>query len=288
MPHSMTGFASAAAEVPPFQLTWELRSVNHRYLDLSFRLPDELKRLEPRCRDTVTGRIKRGKLDCALKVSLQEQTGNRTDVDPAALDGLASLEREVRATMPQAAPLAVSDILRWPGVLKEPARNYAALEAPVLEALTEAVSAMQAARESEGARIAAFLEQRNATIVESVARVRPMLREIEERYRGKLLERIDRLNTTAQAERIEQELAFIAQRMDVAEEIDRLESHVTEIRAVLRRDEPIGRRLEFLIQELNREANTLGSKAQDEELTRISVDLKVVIEQMREQVQNLE
>ncbi len=288
MPQSMTGFAVADAAAHPFRLSWEIRSVNHRYLDLSFRLPDELRRLEKPCREYVAGEIKRGKVDCALRVATANDGVESTDIDIAALLALDTLEQKVRESIPNAAPLAVSDILRWPGIVREPQKDFDALEEPVLECLAEAVGMLQSARRVEGERIAEFIAQRSQSIDAVISAAKPLLRASETRYRDKLIERIERLGIDADAQRIEQELAIIAQRLDVSEEVDRLESHLQEVSAVLGRDEPMGRRLDFLIQELNREANTLTSKSQDDDLTRHAVELKVLIEQMREQVQNLE
>jgi uncharacterized protein (TIGR00255 family) len=288
MPYSMTGFATAETAAGPFRLTWELRSVNHRYLDIGLRVPDELRRIEAACRDRISAEIKRGKLDCTLKCVVSGDAETDFDIDIGAVTALGRLERSVRETLPRAAPLTVGDVLRWPGVVREPRREYAELEAQALDCLQSALATLHEARVSEGQRIGGFIEQRVAAILECIESVRPIVDVVEQRYRNKLLDRLAKLEVAAQPDRIEQELVLIAQRLDISEEIDRLASHVDEIRAVLRRDEPIGRRLDFLIQELNREANTLGSKSQDEQLTRTSVELKVLIEQMREQAQNVE
>jgi uncharacterized protein (TIGR00255 family) len=179
-------------------------------------------------------------------------------------------------------------VLRFPGILKEPGQEMHALAEPAKACLAEALAGLQAARRREGKRIVVLLEQRLAGIAALTDDIRPLLAGAQERYRERLTERLQRFDVQVQPDRIEQELALLAQRVDVAEEVDRLVSHITEVRNVLRRDEPVGRRLDFLIQELNREANTLASKVQDETLTRAAVELKVLIEQMREQVQNLE
>ncbi len=288
MPHSMTGFATADALIAPFRLVWEIRSVNHRFLELGFRLPEELRSLEPACRDAVTAVLRRGKVDCTLKVSVAEGATPTAELVPDALQALRSLEDDVRRVFPEARPLSVGEVLRWSGVLKEAEQHVEALAEPALECLQRTLAAFQQSRAREGARIAEFLEQRNAGIVALIEEVRPVLGGLQARHRDKLLERLQRLDVQADPARLEQELAFVAQRVDVAEEVDRLTAHVAEVRDVLMREEPIGRRLDFLIQELNREANTFASKVQDETLTRGAVDLKVLIEQMREQVQNLE
>lgn len=288
MPHSMTGFAASEASLEEFKLGWELRSVNHRFLDLTFRLPDELRSLEPECRSLLEARFKRGKIDCSLKLTLADGGAGRQTVDDEALMKLSRLQAAVLQTLPDAMPMSVAELLRWPGILKEPERSLDLSADEALKCLQAAVDGLEKARRDEGRRIAALLEQRNAAILALVERIRPLLDGAAERYRDKLRDRLQRLNVEAEPGRLEQELAIVAQRMDVSEEVDRLRSHVTEIRNTLTQQGPVGRRLDFLIQELNREANTLASKSQDEALTRYAVDLKVLIEQMREQVQNLE
>lgn len=288
MPQSMTGFATADIAVGDVQLSWELRSVNHRFLDLSFRLPDQFRSLESDYRDLVGARFGRGKLDLSLKIIAAGGSSGRLSVDGELLTELASIQSSVKKEHPGAGALTVAELLRWPGVLKEPEPELEALAQPARQSLLEAIDALERARASEGRRIAEQLEQRIEAILALVDSVRSTLSESQARYRRKLVERLDRLDVKAEPERLEQELAMIAQRLDISEEVDRLAGHVAEIRDVLSRPEPIGRRLDFLIQELNREANTLASKSQDDALTRSAVDLKVLIEQMREQVQNLE
>jgi uncharacterized protein (TIGR00255 family) len=288
MPHSMTGFASAEARRGALRLSWEIRSVNHRFLDLSVRMPDDLRALEPECRDLVGDVIKRGKLDCTLKVTTADRAVAPAALVDEAVQGLRALESRVKAVFPHATPLSTADVLRWPGVLEEPVQNLDELGAPIKECLSASLAALQDARGREGRRIAELLDKRNTGITALLDGIRPLLDGVQARYRDRLRERVQRLDVQADPERLEQELALLAQRADVAEEIDRLGSHVTEVSDILRRSEPVGRRLDFLIQELNREANTFASKVQEEALTRVGVELKVLIEQMREQVQNLE
>jgi uncharacterized protein (TIGR00255 family) len=284
----MTGFSTAEARVGSFRLVWEIRSVNHRFLELGFRLPDDLRAVEPECRELVGATIKRGKVDCTLKISADERATAPDTVVAGALERLRKLEEQVRHVFRDAAPLTAHEVLRWSGVLEEPAQNLEELGEAVKACLTAALRALMDARAREGGRIAEMLEKRNAGITALIAGIKPQLDGVQLRYRDRLRERLQRLDVQAEPERLEQELALIAQRVDVAEEIDRLASHVAEIQAILPRNEPIGRRLDFVIQELNREANTFGSKVQEEALTRVAVELKVLIEQMREQVQNLE
>ncbi|HVJ28693.1 MAG TPA: YicC/YloC family endoribonuclease [Gammaproteobacteria bacterium] len=288
MPHSMTGFSTAETRVGSFRLVWEIRSVNHRYLELGFRLPDELRAVEPECRELVAAAIKRGKVDCSLKIGADERGAATGTIVAGALERLRTLEEQVRRVFPHASALTADEVLHWPGVLEEPARNLEELGEAVKECLSTALRALTESRGREGARIAEMLEKRNAGITALVAGTKPQLDGVQVRYRERLRDRLQRLDVQADPERLEQELALIAQRADVAEEIDRLASHVAEVQSILYRNEPIGRRLDFVIQELNREANTFASKVQEEALTRVAVELKVLIEQMREQVQNLE
>jgi len=288
MPHSMTGFATAETLAPPFRLIWEVRSVNHRFLELAFRLPDDLRGIEPDCRELVAAVARRGKIDCTLRIVAAEGATQHGVLSADALSSLRLVEDQIRSVFPQASPLTVGEIVRSAGVLTEPGQQLAALAEPAKRCFTEALEALRAARLREGTRIAEVLERRNVAIAQLLEDVRPLLAAMLVRHRDKLRERLARLDVQAQPERLEQELALVAQRVDVAEEVDRLASHVTEVLDTLRRDEPIGRRLDFLTQELNREANTFASKVQDEALTRTAVELKVLIEQMREQVQNVE
>jgi uncharacterized protein (TIGR00255 family) len=284
----MTGFATAETMAEPFRLVWEIRSVNHRFLELGFRLPEEARSLESECRDMVSAVLKRGKVDCTLKIASAADDTPQQAVAAEALRNLRGLEAEVIKVFPDARALTVAEVLRWPGVLREPVRQVASLSDPVKDGLRTALASLQAMRGREGERIVEWLEQRAAAITTLMAGVKPLIDGAQVRYRDKLRERLQRLDVQAQPERLEQELALVAQRLDVAEEIDRLTGHIAELRDVVRRDEPIGRRLDFLMQELNREANTFASKVQDEALTRTAVELKVLIEQMREQVQNVE
>ncbi|MDH3418914.1 MAG: YicC family protein [Gammaproteobacteria bacterium] len=288
MPSSMTGFASTEVEVGLFRLVWEVRSVNHRFLDVGLRLPEELRKLEPSCKERIGAVIRRGKVDGTLRLLRAEEQQADTELSDNVLETLLDLQDGVLRRSPEARPLTVSELLRWPGVLEEPAPVLEDLERSAIDGLDAALVALRQARQSEGARLADALLQRCAGITDIVGTVAPRLGEAEQRYRAKLLERIDKLDLELEPERLEQEIALIAQRLDVAEELDRLASHVKEIEMTLDKDEAIGRRLDFIIQELNREANTFASKVQDEVLSRSGVELKVLIEQMREQVQNLE
>jgi len=288
LPSSMTGFAASEITVESFRLVWEIRSVNHRYLDLGFRLPDELKSLEPMLRQRAGEILNRGKIESSLKLTRVGSAAGQTEVDPERLEALMRLAARVQAEYPEAGALSVSDILRWPGLLKVEEQSGEALLEPALRSFSDALEQLSAARMREGSRLVGLLHERLDAISALMSGVDELLVQSAPRYRDKLLERLTRLDVEVNPERLEQELALIAQRVDVSEEADRLRAHLSEIRDVLQQTEPVGRRLDFLIQELNREANTLASKVQDEELGRRAVDIKVLIEQMREQVQNIE
>lgn len=288
MAQSMTGFAASEIPVGACKLIWEIRSVNHRYLDLGFRLPDDFRSLEPRLRKLTADVIKRGKVDCTLKVAAIGADQRNPEIDFGQLAALRRLEAGLVDEWPEVRRFSAAEILRWPGVLKDDARDEEALIEPALAGFGEALDSLWSAREREGGRLNAMLSQRLAAADVLMTTIDGQLEKVAPLYRDKLLERLTRLDVEANPERLEQELAFIAQRTDVSEEADRLNAHLSEIRDVLELAEPIGRRLDFLIQELNREANTLASKVQDDELARRAVDLKVLIEQMREQVQNIE
>ena len=288
MPKSMTGFARSEAKVEPLKIVWELRSVNHRFLEVSVRLPEDLRRFEPDCRARVNSLLSRGRIDCTLKAVLAEGYTQKTILNNKILEQANVLQTEVQGIFPDAHPLTVGELLRWPGVLIETNRMDATLEKAVIESLDNALNSLLVARESEGERLVAALLERCNGISKIIALIRPRIAELEKYQYEKLLKKFEKLSIDLKPERLEQEAVLLIQRLDISEEIDRLEGHVQELEEILRLDEPIGRRLDFQIQELNREANTLASKVQDGDLTRDSVDLKVLIEQMREQAQNLE
>ena len=288
MLHSMTGFARQSADSEIGILSWEMRAVNHRYLELSFRLPEELRPKEQAFRQQVGSALKRGKVDCSLhfRRAIDGQVDMQLDTDLVAM--LGKRAAEIAAQIPDTTALNPIDVLRWPGIISQAEVDTDPLFAAATALLDEALEAMVAMRASEGERIAAMIESRCADIATIAVAVRERLPDVLAAAHAKQRERIEKLDVAADPARLEVELALIAQKLDVDEEIDRLDSHLTEIRDVLTRDEPVGRRLDFLMQELNREANTLGSKSADAQTTKAAVDLKVLIEQMREQIQNIE
>ena len=285
---SMTGFAATSAELPGASLVAELRSVNHRYLDLSFKLSDELRALEPALREKLSGQLKRGKVELRLGLSRSTPGAARLAVDPDRVAALASAAADVTRQVPRASPLSVHEILRWPGVLAEPTVDPEALAARALALVDEAISELAAARAREGAKLAAILSARCDDIAAQVTRVAPRIPAVHAAYTEKLNARLREAGLDPHEDRLKQELAIFATKVDVEEELSRLATHVAEFRRVLAAGGSAGKRLDFLAQELHREANTLGSKSVDAEVSRAALELKVLIEQMREQVQNLE
>ena len=294
MIRSMTGFARRELAHAAGTLAWELRTVNHRYLELSLRVPEEFRALESECRAAISASVKRGKVDATLSFRAAPGAGASLDLDTVFLDELLKRAHEVsrRATAHggEMTPPSALELLRWPGVLKEPQHDRAPLLGAALATLKAALAELGTSRESEGERIALMLRTRCGQLEQQVALVRARLPEVRERIRARLEERLGQLTLPAEPnrERFEQELALALARMDGDEELDRLSSHVAETGKTLEAGEPAGRRLDFLMQEFNREANTLSSKSQDAATTRAAVDMKVLIEQMREQVQNIE
>jgi len=286
---SMTGFARREASGPWGTLICELRSVNHRFLETGFRLPEELRSLEPELRQALMRELKRGKVDCTLTRRAALGGERALELDGQALQRLLVAARDVTDAMPPgASPGSALDVLRWPGIVRETSADAEELLAAARELVAAALGDLAAARAREGVRLGELIEQRCAALEGLVAQVRARLPEVHIRTRTRLNERLAELKAQVDQERLEQELALLLQRLDVDEELDRLRAHIAEIRRVIAGSEPAGRRLDFLMQELNREANTLSSKSQDLETTRAAVDMKVLIEQLREQVQNVE
>jgi uncharacterized protein (TIGR00255 family) len=295
---SMTGFAVASRPTAIGPVTVELKSVNSRFLDLSVRYPDELRSAEPALREAISARVNRGKMECRLGIARREgETAG--GINPQALERLRSLAADVGAAMPAAAALTTAEILAWPGIVDAPVADPEALRAAVLDALAEAIDALTASRQREGAALRDVLLSHCTAIDAVAAQVKARAPDLLAAVERKLAERLEQAlgNTLAAAatltreevaDRIRQEVTLYGLRMDVDEELKRLTTHVNEVRRVLDAGGPVGRRLDFLMQELNREANTLGSKAAAIEMTNASVELKLLIEQMREQIQNLE
>jgi len=284
----MTGFASSENDTPQGTLLWELRSVNHRYLEMQFKLPDGFRALEPGLRELISSKVKRGKIDAALhfrpastaaaNLTINEDLAGQVIREAEKLTGSIAAPREFSAL----------EILRWPGVVAEDGVDLKALFDPAQELLGTALDTLIDNRAREGERIQAALEERLVQIEGLATAVTARMPAVLDGIRSRVRERALSLETKVDDERLEQELVLLAQKMDVAEELDRLHAHVAETRNTFSMDGAVGRRLDFLMQEFNREANTLGSKSADPETTRAAVDLKVLIEQLREQVQNVE
>jgi len=285
---SMTSFARRERDAEFGSLRWELRSVNHRYLDVSLRMPEDLRALEFRVRERIGERLKRGKVECGLRFQAIDMQSRNLAIDHEAVKQLVAAVRDVTIHVPNPAPLDMLELLRWPGVMQQQEVDMEPLYEAVMELLDEALDDMVDNRAREGDKLKAMILQRCDAIGALVVKMNAHLPLLREQLGQKLKERVAELKTELDPARLEQEIVILAQKMDVDEELDRLAAHVDEVRHVMGRDEPVGRRLDFLMQELNREANTLGSKSNDTDVTRTSVELKVLIEQIREQVQNIE
>jgi len=285
---SMTGFARAERTTAAGVLAWELRGVNHRYLEVGLRLPEELRSAEPEFRQAIASSVRRGKVDATLYLRPAIAGARQIELDETLLDRLVESALYVQRRLGAAGLIDAVDLLRWPGVVRETERDTAPLAAAAQGLLAEALMAFQASRSNEGERIAEMLMTRARAVQRIAKQVAVRLPEVHERIRARLQERLAALTGEGNPERLEQEIAMLIQKMDVAEELDRLQSHVAEMTSSLSGDEAVGRKLDFLMQEFNREANTLSSKSQDVETTRSAVELKVLIEQMREQIQNVE
>jgi uncharacterized protein (TIGR00255 family) len=288
MIYSMTGYAAASRELPNGTLNLELRSVNSRYLDLQFRIVDELRGMESALRELVVGRLSRGKVECRLGITAVSGETAELHVNKGLMQKLLDLDRDVRAAAPGAAALSVAEILRWPGMIATEEVSREVVREACLELMRQALDEMSATRAREGEKLKAIIVDRAEQMRALAERVRPKLPAIIAALQSRLAERLKEAGAAADDERIRQELVLFAQRIDVDEELGRLATHLTEVKRVLDKGGAVGKRLDFLMQELNREANTLGSKSVDAEVSQIAMELKVLIEQMREQIQNIE
>ena len=294
MIHSMTGFARRETSGAWGQLTCEVRSVNHRYLEPGFRLPEELRGLEGELRQTLPKLLRRGKVDCTVHLRATREAERELQVDEATLARVLERVGNIAGRVPGVAfgttgvQVNPIDVLRWPGVLQDSAPDNDALTAAARALFTDSVRELVAMRAREGERLRDLVLQRCEALVGLIDAARTQLPELRDRARQRLQTRLVELGATVEATRFEQEVALLLQRADVDEELDRLDAHLAEIRRVLDGEEAGGRRLDFLMQELHREANTFSSKSQELDSTRLAVDMKVLIEQLREQVQNIE
>jgi len=285
---SMTAFASSEAEISSLTINCELRSVNHRYCDISFKLPERLRFLEASLRSLITAKIKRGKFECNLSYKKNLQEGQAFNLNMQAVTALLEATAKVEALMPNAKSFSALEVLAFQGIQQEQETDKKALQEGIKILLDEALQKMLKVRAREGEQLKALLEERCLSMELHVASARQRMPLVLKQIRVKISERLNTLVAQPDFDRLEQEMVLLAQKLDVAEELERLDVHIIEVQRVLKLNEPVGRRLDFLMQEMNREANTLGSKSADKEMTSISIELKVLIEQMREQIQNIE
>ncbi|CUA86883.1 TIGR00255 family protein [Gulbenkiania indica] len=288
MIQSMTGFAAVSREFAGGVLTLELRAVNHRYLDIQMRLPEELRVIESQLREAIAAKVSRGKLECRIGLNQSEATQPTLELNREYVARLVGVAAEVQALAPQAKGLSVGELLRWPGVLQTNTLAPEELHRLCFESLNRGLADFNASRSREGEKLRDILNERVAGMEQIITSVKPRLPEILDNYMNKLSARLREAVDNVDDDRLKQEFALFAQKIDVDEELSRLSSHLSEVKRILKAGGQAGKRLDFLMQELNREANTLGSKSVSTETTQASVELKVLIEQMREQIQNIE
>lgn len=285
--HSMTAFARANATLLNGSLVWEVKSVNHRFLEVFVRMPDEMRHIEMSVREKLREKLNRGKVEASLKLQLLP-TADSANLDTERLQQIANLLQQVQNTVANTQPIDPMALLSWPGVLQNSAGDGDLLEKTILETLDEAIDKLNEARQREGAALADIMRQRSEMALKLVDNLQRMAPDIIRRQIDMLRAKVRELAGNLDEGRWSQEVVILAQRSDVTEELDRLSTHLNEIFSILKKNEPVGRRLDFLMQELNREANTLGAKASAMDITQVSLALKVLIEQMREQIQNIE
>jgi uncharacterized protein (TIGR00255 family) len=283
----MTAFAASEAELNGLTLSCEIRSVNHRYLDITIKMPERFRFAESDVRSIISAKISRGKIECALNV--KKQSGRQIfNIDPDAVAALITATEQIKQQMGSSMSFSAMDVLAFPGIQQEPELDKADLTRAINNLVTTTVSQLTETREREGRQLKVLIEERCVKILSQIASAKERMPEVMASLRKKLVDRITELAIQPDFDRLEQELVYLAQKLDISEELDRLETHVIEVLRVMDQSDPVGRRLDFLMQELNREANTLGSKSTDKDMTQIAIELKVLIEQIREQVQNIE
>ena len=288
MTHSMTAFARQEISTESYVLVWEMRSVNHRYLEVNIRVPDSLRSIENSIRGAIRSNLTRGKIECHLRYQIIENSNSSIKIDTQLVSHLLSATKQIKNLSAETSPLGMSEILRWPGVVIDNDNDSLALESDAISLFKKTMEELKNARAREGQELGSFIQARSHSVLEIIAKVRKLMPQILTRERNLLLEKISKLKIDVDSSRLEAEIVLLTQKADIEEELDRLSAHVTEVQRVLTLKESKGRRLDFLMQELNREANTLSSKSIVIETTRSAVDLKVLIEQMREQIQNVE
>lgn len=288
MTFSMTGFAALEQPIENATLILELRAVNSRYLDVHFKLDETLRSFEPLIRELIAAHLSRGKVECRINLIQRTQSSQAPQLDEQLMQQLAAIQEKAQVFFPQSRALSVADILRWPGVVMHEELNQDSLQEEVKKLVQQGLQDLNASRVREGEKLKALILDRVSQIESLVLKVKPLLPQLNKEYQAKLELKLQETLKTIDQERIAQELVLFAQRIDVDEELSRLTAHVSEVKRILNSDAPAGKRLDFLMQELNREANTLGSKSVSVQTTQVSMELKVLIEQMREQVQNIE
>ncbi len=286
MIYSMTGYAAATRDLPTASLAAEVKSVNGRFLDVQFRLPEELRAVEPALRELIQARVGRGKVECRVSVTPPTGAAPSISVNEGLLAELAHASKKIRAAVPDAHPLGVGEVLHWPGVLGDD--RSATLREACVALVQEVLEDFAATRSREGGKLAAMLTERAERMKSLLASIQPKLPEAIAAYEEKLAARLREVLGGTDEERIRQEIALYGVKADVAEELNRLGAHLDEVHRVVGAGGAVGKRLDFLMQELNREANTLGSKSVSKELSDASLEFKLLIEQMREQIQNIE
>lgn len=283
---SMTAFGRQEATAAWGHAIWEIKTVNHRYLEMSIRLPEDLRMLENRVREQISSKLKRGKVDCNLRYSPDESESNAISINTNLAGKIVTAAQSLQMSDPQ--PINPLDILRWPGVINKEIPDPGIIGGPLLALLDTTLDTLIDTRKREGEKIYTMILERCKKSKQQVDLVRAEFPQLMDSIRQRIVTRAKELVVDLDNDRLEQEIVYLAQKLDVAEEIDRLDAHIDEVMNVLDQNTPVGRRLDFLMQEMNREANTLGSKAANLELSNASIELKVLIEQMREQIQNVE
>ena len=285
---SMTAFARQQFAAEWGNVTWEIKSVNQRFLEPNFRMPESFRHLEFELRNVLRKRLNRGKLDCSIRIEMNPKHAGRMKLDQEMAQQLLTAHEELQVLAQDNQSADLVQLMRWPGLLQQEEADTDTMEKDVKQAFSQAVDQLIEVRQREGEALSDIIEQRLKGISEEVAKVEAQMPEVMKWQRERLINRFDEAKVELDPERLEQEMVFLAQKLDVAEELDRLNTHVTECLRLLKDKGPVGRRLDFLMQEFNREANTLGSKSINANITSSSVEVKVLIEQMREQVQNIE
>jgi uncharacterized protein (TIGR00255 family) len=285
---SMTGFAALEHAADHYTLLLELRAVNSRYLDLHFKLDESLKGLELPIRELIGAQLNRGKVECKLNLIQRTPANQNVKLDELLLQQLSTMEKQAQAHFPLSSALSIADILRWPGMVQSQNLDNEVLVGQVKTLVTQGLVELKASRKREGEKMKALILDRLADIETQVAKVKPLMPQLNKEYQDRLSAKLQETLKTVDPERVAQELVLFAQRIDVDEELTRLTAHISEVKRILDSDVPAGKRLDFLMQEMNREANTLGSKSVAVQTTQVSMELKVLIEQMREQIQNIE